>query len=75
MYRVFNFEMYSLVIKIAILVKSAVLLEIMVPALGFNTANVHDFFVEADLKKVSVISKNFFFLVKLYTSSSIQYLF
>ena len=52
MYRVFIFQMDSLVIKIAILVKSAVLLELMLPALGFNTAKVHDLIVEAVLKKI-----------------------
>ena len=33
-YRIFNFEMYSLVIKIATLVNKAVLLEILIPAPG-----------------------------------------
>ena len=42
----------------------------MIPALGFNTANVHHLIVEADLEKISVISSNIFFLVELYTSSS-----
>ena len=40
--RIFNFDIYSFVfvIKIAILVKRAVLIEITKPALGFNIANV-----------------------------------
>ena len=51
-YRIFDFDMYSLVIKIAILVISAVLLEITIPALGFNTANVFELIFEADPIKI-----------------------
>ena len=54
-YHFSNFEMYSLVIKIAILVNSAVLLPILIPALGFNTANVLGLIVESDPIKTSLI--------------------
>ena len=64
MYHIFNFEMYSLVVKIAILVNSAVLLEIIIPALGCYTANVLDFFVEADPVNF-FFEKKTFFLFKL----------
>ena len=57
--------MYSLVIEIAILVNSTVLLEIIIPALGFNTANVLELIVEADPIKIYVIINNIFFLFKL----------
>ena len=54
--------MHSLVIKIAILVKKAVLLEKTIPALGFNIAYVLELIVEADPIKISVkIIKIFFF--------------
>ena len=73
MYRVFIFEMYSLVIKIAILVNSAVLLEDKLPALGINTANV---LVEADPIKNSATINKIFFLSNFYISFyNTQYLF
>ena len=60
-YRIFNFEVYSLVIKIAILINSAVLLEILIPALRFITANVLELIAEADPIKISVLINNTFF--------------
>ena len=65
-YRIFNFEMYSLTIKIAILVNSAVLVEIIRPALGFVTANILEYIVEEDSIKTSVIINIAFFLFKLF---------
>ena len=45
-----NFERYSIVIKLAIIVNKAVLDDLLTPALGLNIANVLDFIVEADPK-------------------------
>ena len=53
--------MYSLVIKKAILVISAVQLEIKIPALKFITAIVLELNVEAGPFEYSVIIKNTFF--------------
>ena len=77
---IFNLEMYSSVIKIALLVSTAVLLEIITPALGFNIANEEELFVETDPIKISVIINVTFFLFKLletffYYSLSILSLF
>ena len=51
-YRVFKFEMYSFVIKIAILVNRDVLLEMVMPALGLNIAKVLELIVDADPNKI-----------------------
>ena len=56
--------MYSLVIKIAILVNKAVLLEIILPAPGLIRPIVEELTVEADPIKISVIISNTFFLYK-----------
>ena len=57
--------MCSLVIKIAILVHRAVVIEIIIPALRFNIADVLELIVEADPIKNPVITSNTFFLFKL----------
>ena len=60
-YRIFNFEMYSSVIKIAILVNRAVLFDVIMPAHVFKIANILELIVEADPNKRSVIIKKVFF--------------
>ena len=63
-YPLFNFEMFSSLIKIAIEVNRSVLDDIIMPAIGINIANVFEIIVEADPKKISVIIINIFFLFK-----------
>ena len=63
--------MHSFVIKIAIEVKRAVELVIIISALGFNVANVLKLIVEADPIKISVINIRSFFLFNFYISSYI----
>ena len=60
-YRIFNFEIYSFVIKIAILVNRAVLDEIILPAPGLLKPNVDEPTAEA-LPSINsvIINKNFF---------------
>ena len=53
--------MYLFVIKIAIAVNNDAELVIIIPALGFNTANVLELFVETGPNKSSVTYKNTFF--------------
>ena len=60
-YCIFNLEMYSLVIKIAILVNKAVLLEIIIPRPGMNKPIVGELIVEADPNIISVIFNNTLF--------------
>ena len=64
MYRIFKFDMYSLVIKIATLVNEAVLLELVIPAPGLFKP-----FVELPIAlpvptSISVIINNAFLLFK-----------
>ena len=47
--RIFNFQMYSFVIKRAKDVNKPVLLEMIIPAFGFNIDNVLELIVEAEL--------------------------
>ena len=54
--------MYSLVIKIAILVNKAVLLEIIIPAPGIINPIVKVLFADPDPIKLSVIINNTFFV-------------
>ena len=61
---IFNFEINSFVINIATDVNIAVELDIIIPALGFNIANVLELIVEADPNKISVIINKTFFLFK-----------
>ena len=66
-YRIFNFEMYSLVINTAIQVNRAVLLEILIPAPGLIKPTVELLTVEADPINLSVIfNKTFFFFRFLF---------
>ena len=64
LYLIFNFDMNSLVINIAINVIGAVLLGRRKPALAFNIANVLQLFVAADPVKISVVINNTSFLFK-----------
>ena len=61
-YLIFNFEMGSLVINIAILVIKAVLLEIIMPAPGLINPIVEVLIVEALPTSISVIIDNTFFI-------------
>ena len=65
-YLIFNLLIYSLVIKIAILVKRVVLDEIILPAPGLIKAIVDEPTAEADPTCFSVIFNNTFFLFKLF---------
>ena len=65
-YRIFNFEVYSLVIKIAILVNKAVLLDILLPAPGLIKPIVEVPTAEALPTRMSMIIKNTFFLFKVF---------
>ena len=65
-YRIFNFEMYSFVIKIAIPVNKAVLDELIMPAPGLIKPIVEEPIAEADLTSIPVIIKKTFFLFKIY---------
>ena len=58
--------MYSLVIKIAILVNRAVLLEIIIPAPGLIKPIVDEPTAAADPTSISVIINNSFFLCKFF---------
>ena len=60
--------MYSLVIKIAILVITAVLLEIIIPAPGLIKPIVEELIAEVELIIISVIIIKIFFLFKLLYS-------
>ena len=61
----FKLLLYSLVIKIALLVKRAVLDEIIIPAPGLIKPIVDEPTAEADPTSISVIINNTFFLFKL----------
>ena len=61
----FIFDMSSCVIYIAIDVSRALLLVIITPALGFNTANVLQIIAEADPIRISVIFIKIFFIYEL----------
>ena len=63
--RIFNLLIYSLVIKIAILVDKAVLLEILMPTPRQIKPIVEELIVVADPISFSVIIINTFFLFKL----------
>ena len=63
-YRIFNFEMHSLVIKIALLVNRAVLDGTAIPAPGLIKPIVELLIVEADPNIVSVIINNTFLFFK-----------
>ena len=65
---VFDFEMYSFVIKIAILVNKAVLLEIIIPAAGLINPNVEELIADPDPIRISLIINNVFFYLNFYTS-------
>ena len=52
-YRIYNFEIYSFVIKIVIDVSRAELLAIGIPILGLTIENVEDTLVELDPIKIS----------------------
>ena len=61
-YWIFNFDLYSFVIKMAILVKKAVLLVNTIPMLGTIIENVKVVFSQPDPKNISAINnKTFFF--------------
>ena len=64
-YRIFILLIYSLVIKIAILVNKAVLDNIIIPAPGLINPIVEKLTVEADPTSVSVIINITFFFFKL----------
>ena len=75
-YLIFNLLIYSLVIKIAILVKRAMLDEIIIPAPGLIKPIVDELIVEADPINISEIIKNTFFYLNFYISSyNIHYQF
>ena len=75
-YRIFYFEMYSLVTKIAILVNRAVLIELIVRAPCLIKTIVELLIVEADPTGISVIINKFFCLIiDLYFFHDIQYQF
>ena len=63
-YRIFNFDMYSFVIKTAILINRAVLDEIKIPTPGLNNPIVELPNADPDPIKNSVIINNTFFLFK-----------
>ena len=54
--------MYSIVIEIAIDVRRAVLLDMIIPTLGLTIDSVLEVIVEADPNKISVIINDTFFL-------------
>ena len=62
---IISFEIYSIVIKIAILVNKAVLLDIIIPASGLMKPIVGEPTAKSDPTKISVITSNIFFLFKL----------
>ena len=57
--------MYSFVIKIAILVNKAVLLETIIPAPGLINPNVEVLIGDLDPIKLSIIINSIFFLFKI----------
>ena len=61
LYRIFSFELYSLVIKIALLVNKAVLDDIIIPTDGLIEDKVELVFVEPPPIKISVIFNITFF--------------
>ena len=65
-YRIFNFDMYSFVINLAIDVNRAVLLEIIIPARGLIKLIAELPIADPDPIKISVININTFFLFKLF---------
>ena len=65
LYRIFNFEIKSLVIIMAILVNTAVLDEITIPALGLTKTIVELPIAEPVPTSISVIISNIFFFFKL----------
>ena len=65
-YRIFDFEMYSFVIKIAIDVNKAVKIDITKPALGFNIAKLLQFIVEGNAIEISVIINDIFFFFQKF---------
>ena len=75
-YRIFNFEMYSLMIKVAILVNRAVLDDIIIPAPGLINPNVEVLIADPDPINILVIINNILFLFEdlyffLYESLSL----
>ena len=64
-YLIFNFKMYSLVIKTETKVIKAALDDITTPELGFSITNILGINVEQHPFKISVIINNTFFLFKL----------
>ena len=64
-YRIFNFDMYSFVIRIAILVNRAVLDEIILTAPGLIQPIVDEPTAEALPTSISVMISKIFFLFKL----------
>ena len=75
-YRILNFEIYSLVINIANLVNKAVLLEKIIPAPGLINPIVELPIADPDQIKNSVIISNIFFYLNSYIFSfKIHYLF
>ena len=73
-YLIFNFEIFLLVINVAVLVNSAVLLEIIILAPGLIKPIVAKLIVEAEPINISVIINNTFFLVTLlYFSYNTHY--
>ena len=63
-YRIFNFDKYSFVINIAILVNKAVELVKTIPILGFTNDIVEVPIADPDPTNISVIINNSFFLSK-----------
>ena len=68
-YLVFNFEICSLVINIAIIVNRAALLETLLPAPGLIKPLVEELIVEADPINNSAIITSIFFYLNFYISS------
>ena len=64
-YLIFTFEIYSIVINIAILVNRAVLLEMIIAAPGLINPIVEELIVEADPINISVRNNSIFFLFEL----------
>ena len=67
-YRIFNLLIYSLVIKIAILVSKAVLEDIIIPAPGSIKLIAELPIAEPLSTRISVIINNTFFLFKFFYS-------
>ena len=72
---IFNLLIYSLVIKIAILVNKSVLLEIIKPAPGLIKLIVNEPTAAAEPNNISVIINNIYFLMVYISFFNIHYQF